>query len=528
MTEVADSMMDRISGIRCALSTHRAFLAVVLIGIIVRIVIAPIINQNNDVIYWVRIANMADSGLGMYDIEGYHYMPSWGYFVSFISFVCLMFGITTFAVPHNELTAVFQYGLPSEVLVPTAGFAVVLKIFLILVDLAVAVLLYRVLSDFTKDRRIAATASAIWFLAPVLVLETAGHAMFDNISALFVLISMVLVYKGRYFLSGASMFLAVMTKFMPLFLIPVMLAWILRRERISMTGLRSTAKFVIGCISVFVLLELPEIVAGNFWASMYFITMRAGDTVGMLTGVLSPAVLAAIAMLAVIIAALVIRWMERNRGRLMGFAAKMSEPASARKVAEVLLALWGIASLAIIAISSAGGSVSLSTFMIVVFLLSAVVELYLAYHVLFRMEDDSERLMSILMLASLAMFIWSPAPQYILVAIPIFAAYAAVYRPGLIRPLVFFTVAYVLLTFGYGNLIYVYTLAADLGWISLDSLYSAAEFLATPVFGTYLDDLLCTITDVTAEISLIYLAYRWYTESKSPLQGDLHGVPVFV
>ena len=132
------------------------------------------------------------------------------------------------------------------------------------------------------------------------------------------------------------------------------------------------------------------------------------------------------------------------------------------------------------------------------------------------------------MLASLAMFIWSPAPQYILVAIPIFAAYAAVYRPGLIRPLVFFTVAYVLLTFGYGNLIYVYTLAADLGWISLDSLYSAAEFLATPVFGTYLDDLLCTITDVTAEISLIYLAYRWYTESKSPLQGDLHGVPVFV
>ena len=440
-------MMDRISGIRCALSPHRAFLAVVLIGIIVRIVIAPIINQNNDVIYWVRIANMADSGLGMYDIEGYHYMPSWGYFVSFISFVCLMFGITTFAVPHNELTAVFQYGLPSEVLVPTAGFAVVLKIFLILVDLAVAVLLYRVLSDFTKDRRIAATASAIWFLAPVLVLETAGHAMFDNISALFVLISMVLVYKGRYFLSGASMFLAVMTKFMPLFLIPVMLAWILRRERISMTGLRSTAKFVIGCISVFVLLELPEIVAGNFWASMYFITMRAGDTVGMLTGVLSPAVLAAIAMLAVIIAALVIRWMKRNRGRLMGFAAKMSEPASARKVAEVLLALWGIASLAIIAISSAGGSVSLSTFMIVVFLLSAVVELYLAYHVLFRMEDDSERLMSILMLASLAMFIWSPAPQYILVAIPIFVAYAAVYRPGLIRPLVFFTVAYVLLTF---------------------------------------------------------------------------------
>ena len=47
MTEVADSMTDRISGIRCALSTHRAFLAVVLIGIIVRIVIAPIINQNN-------------------------------------------------------------------------------------------------------------------------------------------------------------------------------------------------------------------------------------------------------------------------------------------------------------------------------------------------------------------------------------------------------------------------------------------------------------------------------------------------
>lgn len=526
MTEAVDSMRDRISGIRRVLSPHRAFLTVVLIGIIVRIAIAPIINQNNDVIYWVRIANMADSGLGMYDIEGYHYMPSWGYFVSFVSFVCLMFGITTFAVPHDELTAVFQYGLPSEVLVPTAGFAVVLKIFLILVDLAVAVLLYRVLSDFTGDKRIAATASAIWFLAPVLVLETAGHAMFDNISALFVLISMVLVHKRRYFLSGASMFLAVMTKFMPLFLIPVMLAWILRREGISEGGGRSVSKFVIGCALVFVLLELPEIVAGNFWASMYFITMRAGDTVGMLTEALSPAVLAAIAVLAVIIAALVIRWMKRNRGRLMGFAAKMSEPASARKVAEVLLALWGIASLAIIAISSAGGSVSLSTFMIIVFLLSAVVELYLAYHVLFRMEDDSERLMSILMLASLAMFIWSPAPQYILVVIPIFAAYAAVYRPGLIRPLVFFTVAYVLLTFGYGNLIYVYTLAADLGWIPLDSLYSAAEFLATPVFGTYLDDLLCTITDVTAEISLIYLAYRWYVESKSPLPDGLHGVPI--
>ncbi len=56
----------------------RGFLNVILLGLAIRFVLAPLTFNNFDVTYWVRIANMAESGVGLYGIEGYYYTSPWG------------------------------------------------------------------------------------------------------------------------------------------------------------------------------------------------------------------------------------------------------------------------------------------------------------------------------------------------------------------------------------------------------------------------------------------------------------------
>ena len=486
----------------------RGFLNMILLGLAIRFVLAPLTFNNFDVTYWVRIANMAESGVGLYGIEGYYYTSPWGYFVAFAALVSTMLGISPFAVYDPDLS--YLYGLNNLAgdIVPTLGFVMIIKVMLILVDVAVAFLIRHAVVGFTGSGDKAVFASALWFLCPLVIFESSVHGMFDCISALFLAVSVILLTRRRYALSGLSMLLAAMTKFFPLFMVPVMLAWIVRREGLDRNGAVSAVKYLVGLACGFILLVLPDALAGDFAETLSFITTRAGTQV---LRFITPVNALILAVLIVAAAAAAWIWCSRNGGRVSRIISEASAPGAERRAAKALAALWAVAAVAVLTLSFLMGK-SASAFMMLAFLLSAAIELYLAYVLLFKGDLSSERLASVLVISSLAVFIWSPAPQYLIFMIPFLAVYASVCKNGLVRPMMMFAVAYSVLTLAYGHVAYLIPMES-IGLISDSFLESAAAFLSTEIFGTTVYDIISTVADVAAEATLVYLAYRWYRES---------------
>lgn len=485
----------------------RGFLNMILLGLAIRFVLAPLTFNNFDVTYWVRIANMAESGVGLYGIEGYYYTSPWGYFVAFAALVSTMLGISPFAVYDPDLS--YLYGLNNLAgdIVPTLGFVMIIKVMLILVDVAVAFLIRHAVVGFTGSGDKAVFASALWFLCPLVIFESSVHGMFDCISALFLAVSVILLTRRRYALSGLSMLLAAMTKFFPLFMVPVMLAWIVRREGLDRNGAVSAVKYLVGLACGFILLVLPDALAGDFADTLSFITTRAGTQVLRFITPVNALILAVL----IVAAAAAWIWCSRNGGRVSRIISEASAPGAERRAAKALAALWAVAAVAVLTLSFLMGK-SASAFMMLAFLLSAAIELYLAYVLLFKGDLSSERLASVLVISSLAVFIWSPAPQYLIFMIPFLAVYASVCKNGLVRPMMMFAVAYSVLTLAYGHVAYLIPMES-IGLISDSFLESAAAFLSTEIFGTTVYDIISTVADVAAEATLVYLAYRWYRES---------------
>ena len=96
---------------------------------------------------------MAESGMGLYVVEGYYYTPPWGYFLSVVAFIGTMLGITDFGVRDSDLSFGMEMGSVFSDVVPTLEFAVLVKTSLVLVDILVAVLLYRLVSEQADERK---------------------------------------------------------------------------------------------------------------------------------------------------------------------------------------------------------------------------------------------------------------------------------------------------------------------------------------------------------------------------------------
>ena len=50
----------------------RPIVKVMIIGLAIRVVLMPLLTPGYDMTYWMRIMNMAESGMGLYVVEGYY------------------------------------------------------------------------------------------------------------------------------------------------------------------------------------------------------------------------------------------------------------------------------------------------------------------------------------------------------------------------------------------------------------------------------------------------------------------------
>lgn len=267
---------------------HPIFLIAVA-GIAIRLFIFPFVEVGYDSDFWATIIGNIKAGEGLYGLEGYYYTPVWGYILSFVSFMqesFLHIDVMGIRVPEVFLVESFTDWFFSAT-ATSVSFNISVKIPFLISDLIVGYLVYWLIKDKTADMRKATIGFALWFLCPLVIFVTSVSGMFDTFSVLFALLCVIMIRKDKLFLGGVLFSFAVLTKFFPLFLIFILIAYIIVRHRDDGKALKSVLTAAAGSILAFLVLMAPQIIEGNLTESLLFVTTRATSDGGMISGALA-------------------------------------------------------------------------------------------------------------------------------------------------------------------------------------------------------------------------------------------------
>ena len=203
------------------------FRTVLIIGLALRLAIAPFFAHPFDVYAWyVNGQNFVN---GVY--------PFWTYFVPY-SYSLFLFAfpatllfdflskfVPTFSMPMSSLNPILNPGAPWNItVVPGILFDLLVKLPLIASDALIAYLLYKFVLKHVGDEKSALFVSALWFLNPLTIWISSGWGMFDTLPTLFTVLSLYFALEKRFELAGISVAVAIAMKYYAVVLvIPLMI-----------------------------------------------------------------------------------------------------------------------------------------------------------------------------------------------------------------------------------------------------------------------------------------------------------------
>jgi hypothetical protein len=258
---------------------------ILLIGLLVRFVLAPYTSQSNDVAVWFRTSLSGFYGLHLYDRPGFSYPPIWGYCLQILGLIIHFAGLNSsfFGVQNRDFLTVSTVTNDFSTTVTSPAFNLLFKSVLFTVDLATAFLIFRFVALLTNDVGRARLAFAAWFLNPFAIYQSAVHGAFDNMVGLSVLATIVLILEGRAFWGGAVWVIGIMTKLSPVVLgLQLLIALTVRggdRQSPFSTRLRYLGTFALGTLLVGAALLGPEALLGSVPAMIHNVFARADEPV---------------------------------------------------------------------------------------------------------------------------------------------------------------------------------------------------------------------------------------------------------
>ncbi|MEM2910354.1 MAG: hypothetical protein QXO01_04750 [Nitrososphaerota archaeon] len=192
----------------------KKLLAIVVAGLVVRLAVAPFFGHPIDMFTWLKAGEMtAYYGINVYQVEEipnypwgfYTYPPIWLYWISLSS---LLYGFT------QSLNM----------------FAFFVKLPIIISDILIGFILYRLVMLLKDDKHLAIKISALWLLNPLPFFISSVWGMFDSIAALFGLTSVYSMFRGKYRLSALLLGIGTSVKIFPGLLVLPMLLYIKKTQ----------------------------------------------------------------------------------------------------------------------------------------------------------------------------------------------------------------------------------------------------------------------------------------------------------
>ncbi len=236
--------------------TGKKLLLLIAIGIAVRIILWPL-SFDFDLSFFVITKTGFESNHLLYEMGNFYYPPVYGYLLSVLTYFWNLLpvetGVLSEALVNADSVSDFSY-----VFVSSIPFACVYKIPLLLIDLASSLLIYAMIKEKTGDRKKAELGFALFFLSPLVIWSSSVAAMFDSLSAFFMIFSIYAVTKKQNALSGAMLSLAFLTKVYPMIIgFPIVLYIISVNGEKRKTALKNLASFFTGLIVTAFAILLP-------------------------------------------------------------------------------------------------------------------------------------------------------------------------------------------------------------------------------------------------------------------------------
>ena len=250
---------------------------ILILGLAIRLVFAPVFTYPFDIEHWGVILQNTESGNGLFGLTGYFYTPAWGYILGFEDLIINLLPGMTYGERFTDLLEIEGMVFPYQTATTTTPvFNFAMKLPLILVDVLVGYLIYRLVMSECGDERKAAIGFGLWFLCPIVIYMSSVQAQFDCISALLTLLCVLLVRRNLFFLAGVIFTIAALIKFFPAFCIFLLCVYVVKATpgRLSWKNLLLS---VSGAVLTAVVIFLPQILDGTVMNAFSFVFGRTSE-----------------------------------------------------------------------------------------------------------------------------------------------------------------------------------------------------------------------------------------------------------
>lgn len=210
---------DRLKNI---IASHK-IATILSVGIIIRLILMPITAHPFDIYVWY---NLSDSILTNGPLHPAGFPPLWCHYL--LVPVAYLYGWLSTVLPTGTIA---MSSLPSALdfypsyqigVVPGLLFNFLVKIPFLVSDILIAILLYKLVTELTHNKRLGRSAAALWFLNPFVIWISAGWGMWDTLPVLFSLLALFLLVKRRFGFAAVCLGFGVAAKLYPaLFLVPI-------------------------------------------------------------------------------------------------------------------------------------------------------------------------------------------------------------------------------------------------------------------------------------------------------------------
>ena len=250
---------------------------ILILGLAIRLVFAPVFTYPFDIEHWGVILQNTESGNGLFGLTGYFYTPAWGYILGFEDLIINLLPGMTYGERFIDLLEIEGMVFPYQTATTTTPvFNFAMKLPLILVDVLVGYLIYRLVMSECGDERKAAIGFGLWFLCPIVIYMSSVQAQFDCISALLTLLCVLLVRRNLFFLAGVIFTIAALIKFFPAFCIFLLCVYVVKATpgRLSWKNLLLS---VSGAVLTALVIFLPQILDGTVMNAFSFVFGRTSE-----------------------------------------------------------------------------------------------------------------------------------------------------------------------------------------------------------------------------------------------------------
>lgn len=253
---------------QCVTSAKSPLGVALIVGLILRYVLAPFTAWPHDDAVWFQAAVSGQHQLGLYALSEFPYPPFWGLLLEGLGQIMSHLGLSSssLAVTNPSFTALNQSTQDYADVITTPIFNILFKSILFAFDLGAGLLIRQMVTDLNGDQRRSDFAFALWFLNPFVLFESAMFGGFDVINAFFILATIVLLFHRRYAWAGTALGLGLLTKLSPIFLLPLIVVIVLHpngREYPARARLGNLFAFGSGLIASVVVVLAPVVAGGT-------------------------------------------------------------------------------------------------------------------------------------------------------------------------------------------------------------------------------------------------------------------------